>query len=84
MSVIEIDDNTLHAIASKLNSLTQQYTNGQLKHMNYVDQYDKVLEQYRITKRDLVGAIAKRNSAQTEDEIKLNPPPANKYRKPLL
>jgi hypothetical protein len=81
MSVQEIDDNTLYAVATKLNALAQQYTSGQLKHMNYVDQYDKTLELYRITKKDLTHALAKRNASQLED-IKVPPIQAKPTKKP--
>ena len=67
MSVQEIDDNTLYAVATKLNLLSQQYTGGQIKHMQYVDQYDKTLEAYRITKKDLVTALSKRNGLKLEE-----------------
>jgi hypothetical protein len=82
MSVQEIDDNTLYAVATKLNQLTQQYTGGQLKHMNYVDQYDKTLELYRITKKDLAHALAKRNASRLED-LKVPAVQAKPVKKPL-
>jgi hypothetical protein len=62
MSADIIDDQTLHIVATKLQSLNHQYINGSMKHYQYADQYDKVLEAYRITKKQLVAALEKRKN----------------------
>lgn len=56
-----MDDNTLFTVAGQLNNLTSKYTSGTIKHFTYVSEYDKILENYGITKKTLIAELKKRN-----------------------
>jgi len=56
-----MDDTQLRNVAVALNSLTIKYTNGSLKHYQYAAEYDKVLEQHGISKKQLWDELSKRN-----------------------
>lgn len=61
-----MEDRNFFAIADHLNVLVAQYQSGQLKHYYYVSEYDKVLEQYRITKKQWIAEINKRSSVRRQ------------------
>lgn len=70
-----MDDTKLYALATKLNNLTTSYMNGTLKHMQYVHEYEKVLEANCITKKQLIAELEKRRNLQyanPQDQI-INP-----------
>lgn len=58
----QMDDQILFTVASELNRLTNLYTSGQLKHHQYVADYDKTLERYKTSKKQLVQELAKRRN----------------------
>lgn len=60
-----MDDNKLFTVAGELNRLTQSYTTGGLKHYQYVAEYDKVLDKYGLTKKQLSTELARRQSAMS-------------------
>jgi hypothetical protein len=63
-----MDDTKFQQIATRLAQLSSQYTSGALKHYQYVSEYDKTLESYSLTKKDLVSEIEKRSNPNYQPE----------------
>jgi hypothetical protein len=61
-----MEDKNFFALADHINKLVSNYQSGQFKHHQYVAEYDKVLEQYKITKKQWVAEINKRSKARQQ------------------
>lgn len=61
-----MDDKTFFAVATLINKLVAGYQAGAHKHHVYVAEYDKVLENYGVTKRQWVNEIKKRSRAKLQ------------------
>lgn len=57
----KINNNTLIEIAKKINSLNTSYTSGLFRHHQYMTEYDKILEAYNVSKKNLIEAIEEFN-----------------------
>lgn len=56
-----MDDPTFASLIHKLNALTVNYANRNIKHMEYTVEWDKILGIYNITKQQLFEEVRKRN-----------------------
>lgn len=55
--ILNMDDNILMSVALELDKLTAIYTSGGMKHYQYMQEYDKVIDRYGIDKKSLREAI---------------------------
>lgn len=59
-------------LAKEINALVQQYTNHRVKHIQYCQEYDAILERFRMTKKTYRETVeyyfAKFSSSQGEPE----------------
>ena len=61
-----MDDKTFFALAAHINKLVANYQAGVHKHHVYVSEYDKLLENHGVTKKQWVHEIQKRSKAKLQ------------------
>jgi hypothetical protein len=61
-----MDDKTFFALAAHINKLVTGYQSGVHKHHIYVAEYDKLLENHGVTKKQWVDEIKKRSKAKLQ------------------
>lgn len=64
-----MDDNKFSLIVGMINKITAQYqlpngSPGHLKHHQYADEYDKIFEKNRLTKKEFIEEINRRIAAR--------------------
>jgi hypothetical protein len=61
-----MEDRNFFALAAHINKLVSDYQAGLHKHHIYATEYDKALEQYKITKKQWIAEINKRSKARQQ------------------
>jgi len=77
-----ISRETLYTIANDLDHLVSRHQNGELKHIQYVNEYSAILENHGLSRRDLVLALELLKNDNISDvfEIKSSETPKAKAR----